>query len=391
MKKRILPVVVLLAAAIAVTVFLKWRNADDGRILLSGNIEFQKVDIAFKVPGKLVELAVAEGADVKRGMLIGRIDKDITERSRDRDAAAIPIAEAQLAAQLTGIEYAKQATASELALRRAELAQAEARLNELRNGARPQELKSARAALDDARALHTQARRDWDRAQVLFKNEDISATQHDQFRTRFDSTAAALKRAEENLALVAEGPRQEQIEQQRAAVARAQAALKLTEAAHLDIRRREQEAVARRGEIERAKVQVTVVDAQLNDTTANSPIDGVVMVKSAEPGETLGAGASVVTLGDIDHPWVRGYVPETKLGQVKLGQKVKVTSDSFPGKVYNGRVSFIASEAEFTPKQIQTKEERVKLVYRIKIDVENPNRELKLNMPVDAELVLEGK
>ncbi len=88
---------------------------------------------------------------------------------------------------------------------------------------------------------------------------------------------------------------------------------------------------------------------------------------------------------------MRGYVPETKLGQVKLGQKVKVTTDSFPGKIYNGRVSFIASEAEFTPKQIQTKEERVKLVYRIKIDVENPNRELKLNMPVDAELVHEGK
>lgn len=252
-------------------------------------------------------------------------------------------------------------------------------------------MKTARAALDDALALHTQARRDWDRAQVLFRNEDISATQHDQFRTRFESTAAALRRAEENLALVTEGPRQEQIEQQRAAVARAQAALRLSETAQIDIRRREQEAVARRGEIERAKAQVTVVDAQLNDTTATSPIDGVVMVKSAEPGETLGAGASVVTLGDIDHPWVRGYVPETKLGMVKLGQKVKVTSDSFPGKVYNGRVSFIASEAEFTPKQIQTKEERVKLVYRIKIDVENPNRELKLNMPVDAELVLEGK
>lgn len=137
MKKRIIPVVVILAAAVAVTVFLKWRNADDGRVLLSGNIEFQKVDIAFKVPGKLVELAVAEGADVRRGTLIGRIDKDITERSRDRDAAAIPIAEAQLAAQLTGIEYAKQATTNELALRRAELAQAEARLKEMLNGARP--------------------------------------------------------------------------------------------------------------------------------------------------------------------------------------------------------------------------------------------------------------
>ena len=102
-----------------------------------------------------------------------------------------------------------------------------------------------------------------------------------------------------------------------------------------------------------------------------TPIDGVVLVKSAEPGEVLAAGTTVVTIGDLDHPWLRAYINETDLGRVKLGQKVKLTTDSFPGKVYWGTVSFISSEAEFTPKQIQTKEERVKLVYRIKIDVDN--------------------
>ena len=115
----------------------------------------------------------------------------------------------------------------------------------------------------------------------------------------------------------------------------------------------------------------------------------MVLVKSAEPGETVAAGATVVTLGDIDHPWLRGYVNETELGRVKLGERVKVTTDSFPGKTYWGRVSFIASEAEFTPKQIQTDEERVKLVYRIKVDLPNPQRELKLNMPADAEILLD--
>jgi HlyD family secretion protein len=113
-----------------------------------------------------------------------------------------------------------------------------------------------------------------------------------------------------------------------------------------------------------------------------------VLTKSAEPGEVLAAGATVVTIGDLDHPWVRGYVRESDLGKVKLGQKVKVTTDSFPGKTYTGRITFVASEAEFTPKQIQTTEERVKLVYRIKIQVENPNHELKSNMPVDAEIEL---
>jgi HlyD family secretion protein len=90
----------------------------------------------------------------------------------------------------------------------------------------------------------------------------------------------------------------------------------------------------------------------------------------------------------MDRPWLRGYINEKDLGRVKLGSKVKITTDSAPGKIYGGRISFISAEAEFTPKQIQTQEERVKLVYRIKIEVDNPQHELKLNMPADAEIQL---
>jgi len=115
----------------------------------------------------------------------------------------------------------------------------------------------------------------------------------------------------------------------------------------------------------------------------------VVLVKSADVGEVLAAGATVVTVGDIEHPWLRAYINETDLGKVKLGSKARITTDSYPGKVYDGRVSFISSEAEFTPKQIQTQEERVKLVYRIKIEVDNPRHELKSNMPADAQIVLD--
>ena len=95
----------------------------------------------------------------------------------------------------------------------------------------------------------------------------------------------------------------------------------------------------------------------------------------------------MVSVGDQDRPWLRAYISERDLGRVKLGAPVKVTTDSYPGKTYNGKVSFISSEAEFTPKQIQTSEERIKLVYRIKVDVENPNHELKSNMPADAEIL----
>src|SRR6185437_9097708 len=138
-----------------------------------------------------------------------------------------------------------------------------------------------------------------------------------------------------------------------------------------------------------SRANLALIDSQLADTIAASPCNGVVLVKAADVGEVLAPGTTVVTVGDIDHPWLRGYINESDLGKVKIGSQARVTSDSYPGKVYNGRVTFISSQAEFTPKQIQTQQERVKLVYRIKIELDNPNRELKLNMPVDAEIVLQ--
>ena len=141
-------------------------------------------------------------------------------------------------------------------------------------------------------------------------------------------------------------------------------------------------------QIAQSRASLALIDSQLSDTIATSPVDGVVLMKAADVGEVLAPGTTVVTVGDIDHPWLRGYVNETDLGKVKLGSKARVTTDSYPGKVYDGRVTFISSEAEFTPKQIQTEQERVKLVYRIKIEVENPRHELKSNMPADAQIVL---
>jgi HlyD family secretion protein len=203
---------------------------------------------------------------------------------------------------------------------------------------------------------------------------------------RSDSTAAALKQAEERLAMVSEGPRKEEIESARAQVARADAALRLSEANRLELKRREEDLPVRRADVSRAQAQIGITDTQLGDTVVIAPVDGVVLVKSAEVGEVLAAGTTVVTIGDIDHPWLRGYINESDLGRVKLGAPATLSSDSYKGKTYAGHVSFIASAAEFTPKQIQTREERVKLVYRIKIDVDNRGHELKSNMPVDAEI-----
>ena len=169
---------------------------------------------------------------------------------------------------------------------------------------------------------------------------------------------------------------------------RAKANVRLAEAARVELKRLQEEQLARKADTRQATAQLDVQETLLKNAEVVAPMDGVVLVKSAEPGEVLAAGTTVVTLGNLAQPWLRAYINEQDLGRVKLGTAVKVTTDSFPGKTYTGRISFIASEAEFTPKQIQTQEERIKLVYRIKIDVDNPAGELKSNMPADAEIPL---
>lgn len=382
----------LLPAVLAATVGGCGRAGREARgsLRISGNIELTQVNIAFKMPGRLIAREVDEGDRVARGAVVARLDTDQLEQQRKRDQAALDAAEAALPQLATAIEQRKASVAAELDLRRAELEQAQAMLRQLLAGSRQQQIEEARAAVAQARAQLRQAQQDWERAQTLFQNDDISAAQRDQFRARLDSSAAALRQAEERAALVAEGPRKEEIEAARARVAHAEAGIRHAETGRLEVKRLEQELQARRADVERARAQVAYVDSQIRDAVAVSPVDGVVLVKSAEVGEVLAAGTTVLVIGDLDRPWLRGYIGERDLGRVLLGAEVRVTTDSYPGKVYRGRLSFISSEAEFTPKQIQTAEERVKLVYRVKIDVENPNRELKLNMPADAEIVLEG-
>jgi HlyD family secretion protein len=382
-------IVALAAVGIAVALAFRTRSQPDNRIRISGNIELTQVNIAFKVSGKLIERAVDEGDAVKKAMVVARLDQDQLLRQREREQAALAQAQSQYTQAGTTVEWTRESQASDLDQRRADLAQAQAKLRELEAGSRPQEIKESSAAVEAARTTAVTAEKDWERAQVLFKRDDISASQYDQYRKNAESAAAALRQAQERFAMVREGPRKEEIEAARAQVTRGAASVKWAEAQRLDVTRKQEDVVSKRADIERERAQVRLIDSQLADTVAASPIDGVVLVKSANVGEILAPGTTVMTIGDIDHPWLRGYINERDLGRVKLGTKAKVSTDSYPGKVYWGRVSFIASEAEFTPKQIQTSEERLKLVYRIKIDVDNPQHELKSNMPADAELVLE--
>ena len=170
---------------------------------------------------------------------------------------------------------------------------------------------------------------------------------------KIQSAAAALKQAEAEYALIKAGPRKESIDQARAKVLAARQA-------------------------------VNLAGQQLKYTELIAPMDAVVLSTVAEPGEYLNPASPVLTLGRIDKPWLRAYIHETDLGRIKLGQKVEVTTDSFPDKTYSGLVSYISSQAEFTPKTVQTFEERVKLMYRIKVILDNADHELKPGMPADG-------
>lgn len=390
MKKTVLLLLVAAAVAAGVWYWISSRNhGPASAIAVSGNIRMTEVEIAFKTPGKLLERLVDEGDVVRKGQVIARLDTEPLLRQRDRVVAAIAAAEARVSQTRAALAYAKENVASAIAQRQAEAEAAAAMLEELERGSRPQEIQQAEAAAEAARVQAEEARANRERGRELFQTEDISAQDFDRLKAAADASQAGLKQSQERLALVREGPRREKIEAAEAQARRAQAGVRAAQAGKLELERIQQDIAARQAEVRSARAELQILETQLADAVAVSPVDGIVLVKSAEPGEILAAGTSVVTIGDAEHPWLRAYVNQIYQGRVRIGAPVQITTDSFPGKTYEGRISFLASDAEFTPKEIQTQEERVKLVYRVKIDIANPNQELKRNMPADARIPLE--
>jgi HlyD family secretion protein len=325
--KRLI-IVVLIAAAIGGVIYYfvtQDKEMGDPVIKVSGNIETTEVDVGFKVAGRIVSLSVQEGDWVEKGKTIAKLDdEDLHQR---------------------------------LELARATLRSAQAQLKKLLAGARPEELRQAEAVLNQAQSDLANKQAQYERMKALFEKHVIPKESMDNAETGYKIAKASLQNATEGYQLVKEGPRKEDIENARAQVEQATASLKLAE-------------------------------TQFTYTVLQAPISGVVLVKSSEIGEVVNPGTSILTLADIENIWLKAYIPETELAKVKWGQEVIVTTDLRPEKIYKGRISFISSQAEFTPKQIQTEKERVTLVYRIKVDIPNPDRELKPGMPADGKILL---
>jgi HlyD family secretion protein len=380
--KRIPWVLALLVIAGAAAFFLlRVRSAEGPKaIRLSGNIEVTEAEVSFKIPGRVEKRVVSEGEMVRAAQLVARLDD--TELMQE---VALRRAEVQ-AARAALAELEAGSRPEEIAEAEASVRRAQAWLDELLAGSRPQEVAAAEAAAQFARAEADRLKVEVERDASLYKRELIAAREYDAARTAHKMAEEKLREAEEGSKLVKEGPRKEQIEQARAALMKEKERFALVKKGP-----RHETIDQARARLQQTKETLALAKTRLGYATLASPLSGIVLSENVEPGEYVSAGTPIVTVGDLEHVWLRAYLNETDLGRVRLGDSVRVTTDTYPGKVYEGRLSFIASEAEFTPKNIQTEKERVKLVYRVKVTLHNPVMELKPGMPADAEIRLAGR
>jgi HlyD family secretion protein len=389
MKKRlriILPLLAVVIGGFVVFNIFSHRN-DDTSLRFSGNIEVTETQMSFRIAGRLEERQVEEGDSVLAGQEVARLEKNDQTIGLSQAAANLAYAEAVLAELTAGSRK------DDIDRVGAKVMQARHSLTELQNGSRIEEVESARANRDSARAAEhsaivqlKQAKIDQNRYSTLYKDDSVSKNALETYQTIFETAESRVKEAQartkaanQRFELLKAGPRIEQIH-------RAESVLKQVEAEYALIKAgpRIETIDQARAKVRVAQETVNLAKQQLQYTVLAAPMNGVVLSTSAEAGEYLKPASPVLTLGRIDKPWLRAYIHETDLGRIQLGQQVKVTTDSFPDKTYSGRVSYISSQAEFTPKTVQTFEERAKLMFRIKVMLDNPDNELKPGMPADG-------
>ncbi len=353
---------------------------DENTIRVSGNIELIDVEVSFKIGGRVVERTVDEGDSVQPNQRIASLEcedlkRDVAAREADYRAAEAAWEEAENGSRKEEKEAA-----------RAALEKADQAYKELEHGSRPEEVKAAEATLQSTKVEKERLSDELGRAKRLYDDHAISEEDYKRQEAAYRVAESRWREAAERSTLIRIGPRVEQIAQAKAALQQATWQSQLVEAgARAEVRK---QMLARRDE---AKAAWELAKTRLGYAEVFAPPwPGVVMAKNVEPTEYVSPGTPVVTIGDLAHPWLRAYVDAENAQRLKYGQRARVTSTLMPGKVFEGRIGFIASEAEFTPKSVQTEKERSKLVYRIKIYVDNPKQELKRGMPADADILLDS-
>jgi HlyD family secretion protein len=284
------------------------RNVEDANVVhLNGRIEAPTVDLGPKVPGRVLEVLVREGDRVKAGALLARLDLGETSIAVEREQAGVR--------------------------------SAQARAEDVAAGSRPEEIAAAQAEVSDRRAAVGLAQKETERQRFLLDRKVGTQRDYDRARTDLERARAALTASQQRAELVREGARTQQNAAAQAETQRAQATLK------------QSMAIARENEI-------------------RAPADGVILHRLAEPGQLVGAGQAAVTMAFANRLYVRTFIPETKLGKVRMGMAARVSVDAFPGREFAARITEVSPEAEFTPKAVETKSERVNLVYGAKADLD---------------------
>lgn len=372
----ILSAVVLLAAAGAYGTRIL-NSSSPRALLVTGTIEATQTEVSAKYAGRIVAILSREGERVTNGQLLVRLDDEELKAEVQRSEAAVRNAEAQLRDLLAG------ARKEEIEEARATVERAQAQLDDLLAGSRREEIEQARQSLRSASATRELTERDFKRAEELFRKELIAAQEVDRARQAFEVAQAQERAARERLDLLLAGPRPHEVEAARAQLKAARDRLNLLLAGP-----RLHQVEAARAQVGQAQAALAMARSRLKETEIRAPITGVVLRKNLEVGETANPGVSILTLVDPNDLWLRAYVPETEIARIKVGQPARVKVDAFKDRAFAGRIIEIASQAEFTPKNVQTLKERVNLVFRIRIGIENPEGILKPGMPADAEIAL---
>jgi len=371
--RGLIAVAVLVAAG--VVGWLYWQQIRARPLVVSGFVEADQIRVGSRVGGRVSEVIAQEGQRVKAGEVLYRIDPfDLQER----------LAEGKAELARANAEYSRLKAGyrpEEIAEARAKRDQAAATLDKLKAGPRKQEIEKGRALLAAKKADQELAETEYARVMRLKKESTAAQIEVDRVERAVKAARADADAAEQDLKLLEEGTRKEDIAAAVSALAQTAAAAELLEAGY-----RAEDVAQAEAMVAAAKAKVAALEVQVGELDVRAPVDSVVEAIDLRPGDLVAANAPSASLLDEARYWVRTYVPESRLGRVRLDQTMMVSCDSFPGERFKGHVTFIASEAEFTPRNIQTPEERSKQVFRLKVTLDEGRDKLRVGMPVDVHL-----
>lgn len=388
MKKIVVIVIVLLLLGGCIFFFVKKdREKKDvvvNYIETSGTLEVIETDCSFKIAGKIVDIPILEGDSITKGQFIGRLSSQSIDQEIVVQKSSIETIKAQFPKIDIQINQTDISVKKEIENAKIKVDEAYARYESIKSGSRDEEVTKAEHLVKQTEHVLLNAKKNYERADNLYEKGAISQQDRDNTKTSYLSAFEENKQAKANLSLLKAGAKSEDIEASFQVYNQAVANYELTLAKNFELKKLEEDKKILASQLKNAEDGLKLLEVKKSDHKLYSPVTGTVLRKVAEKGENVTAGGTVLTVGNLDEIYLRGYVAETDLAKVKLGQRCELKTDTYPDKIYNGKITYISDKAEFTPKNLTTKDDRVKLVYRIKISADNSSRDLKPGMIADA-------